>query len=104
MGADGPGKRELEPDILLDSIVIVDNVEQAIHGGEINVPVKMGVFSKDKIFAELGEIVAGKKDVERGERRIVFDSTGIALLDVFVGYAVFEEAKKRGKLRRFSIH
>src|SRR4051794_35712012 len=44
MGADGPGKQELAPQILLDARIIVDEVEQSTHGGELNVPVSQGLL------------------------------------------------------------
>ena len=102
-GADGPGKQELFPEILNSSIVIVDNREQALHGGEINVPIRQGLFSPDKIFAELGEVVAGKKKVPSG-KKVVFDSTGIALLDVAVGWAIYLQAKEKGVGKKLAFH
>jgi alanine dehydrogenase len=103
MGADGPGKQELSPEILKSSIVIVDNREQAIHGGEINVPLKKGQIDKSIIFGEIGEIIAGIKKIPP-EKRVVFDSTGISILDVFVGYAIYKSAREKGILKTLSIH
>jgi alanine dehydrogenase len=103
MGADGPGKQELSPEILKSSIVIVDNREQAIHGGEINVPLKKGQIDKSIIFGEIGEIIAGIKKIPP-EKRVVFDSTGISILDVFVGYAIYKSAQEKGILKTLLIH
>lgn len=98
IGADGPGKQELEPKILLESTVVVDNKEQAIYGGEINVPLKKGIFSQDKIFGELGEIVAGKKKITDSGKRIIFDSTGIAILDLFVSWGLYQKSLRAKKI------
>jgi len=38
IGADAPGKEELDPALLLRSQVFVDDREQAVHSGEINSP------------------------------------------------------------------
>lgn len=103
IGADGPGKQELAPEILLSSLVIVDNREQAIYGGEINVPLKNGIFTEDKIFAELGEIVAGRKKITGGNR-IIFDSTGIAILDLFVSWGLYQKALKAKKVKTLNLH
>lgn len=64
VGADAEGKEELEPSILNDTLVIVDDLRQASHAGEINVPVSKGLLKKDQIYAELGEIITGRKRVE----------------------------------------
>ena len=62
VGADAPGKEELEPSILNDALVVVDDLRQASHAGEINVPVLKGLFKKQQIYATLGEIVAGREN------------------------------------------
>ncbi len=103
MGADGPGKQELSPEILKNSVVVVDNREQAIHGGEINVPLKKGQIDESIIFGEIGEIIAGIKKIPPN-KRVVFDSTGIAVLDVFVGYAIYKSAREKGLLENLKIH
>ncbi len=101
MGADGPGKQELHPNIIKNSLVIVDERNQAIHGGEINVPLRKGEISENIIFAELGDVVSGKVNIPSGTERILFDSTGIAILDLFVGWEVFK--KVSGVVERFEF-
>ena len=61
IGADAPGKEELDPAILKRSKVLIDDWDQAWHSGEINVPVSKGLIHRDDIYGELGEIVAGKE-------------------------------------------
>ena len=83
IGADAKGKEELEPALLRGSKVVVDEWEQASHSGEINVPVSRGLFSKKTLCAELAEIVVGKKRGRVSASEItVFDSTGLAVLDI----------------------
>jgi len=103
MGADAPGKQELHPQILRDSTIIVDNLTQSVHAGEINVPLKNGEITQDMIFGEIGEVIAGLK-TPPDNRRIVFDSTGIAILDLFVGFGVYKSAREKGLLKSFKIH
>jgi len=55
------GEEELESSILNDALVVVDDLRQAIHAGEINVPISRGLLKKDQIYAELGEIITQKK-------------------------------------------
>lgn len=96
IGADAPGKQELDPQILKKAKIIVDAKEQAIHSGEINVPISKGIISEKNIFGELGEIVVGKKKGRRKEGEItIFDSTGLAIQDLYTANLVYREARKR---------
>jgi alanine dehydrogenase len=99
IGADAPGKEELDPEILKRAKIIVDNYEQACHSGEINVPLSKGIISKDDIWAELGEILTGKKAGRTSAQEItVFDTTGIAVQDAITAKLVYTKAlqNKRG--------
>ncbi|HEY90703.1 MAG TPA: ornithine cyclodeaminase family protein, partial [Dehalococcoidia bacterium] len=83
VGADAPGKQELEPAVLSDAKVIVDDLRQARSAGEINVPITSGLYKATDIYANLGEIITGKKPGRTdGEAITVFDSTGVAIEDV----------------------
>jgi alanine dehydrogenase len=98
MGADAEDKQELESEILKRAKIVIDNWTQASHSGEINVPLKKGIISKEKIHAELGEIVAGKKTGRETEEEITFfDSTGLAIQDLFTANFVFQQAKDSGE-------
>jgi alanine dehydrogenase len=97
IGADAPGKQELDPEILKRAKVVVDDLSQAIHSGEVNVPISRGEYSGDEIYALLGEIVAGKLPGRESEREItVFDSTGLAIQDVAVASMVYRKAMALG--------
>jgi len=97
VGADAEGKEELEPAILKRAKIIVDDWAQASHSGEINVPVAKGIITKADVYSSLGEVVAGiKTGRESNEEITVFDSTGLALQDLFTAAMVYEEALKRG--------
>ena len=97
VGADAPGKQELEPSILKEAIVVIDDLEQASHCGEINVPIQKGMYSIDEIYGTLPEVVAGKKKGRTDSKAItVFDSTGIAVEDIAVAKLLFEKAQQTG--------
>ena len=97
VGADAQGKEELEPSILNNALVIVDDLRQASHGGEINVPVSKGLFKKQQIHATLGEIITGRKTGRPDNNTItIFDSTGLAIEDIAVAKLLYEKAKKSG--------
>ena len=96
MGADAPGKQELDPALLSAAKVVIDDREQAHHSGEINVPIENGTMSLDDVYGTLGEVVAGKKAGRAGDEITVFDSTGLAIQDVAVARAIYDLAKERG--------
>jgi alanine dehydrogenase len=96
IGADAKGKQELESDLLKQAKIIVDNIEQATHSGEINVPLSEGVIKVEDIYGTLGEVVANiKKGRESDEEISVFDSTGLAIQDIICAKLVYEKAKKK---------
>ena len=103
LGADGPGKQELEVAILRDARIVIDDAHQAEGGGEINVPLSRGELSMEDVHAGLGEIVAGMKPGREGDEITVFDSTGLAIQDVAVARLVYDEAKRRGLGRKIDF-
>jgi alanine dehydrogenase len=104
IGADAPGKEELDPMILKRAKVVVDDWEQASHGGEINVPLSKGIITKEDVWAEIGEIVAGlKPGREREDEITVFASTGLAIQDAIVAKLVYDKALKKGVGRFIQI-
>jgi alanine dehydrogenase len=97
IGADAAGKEELDPAILQAAKIVVDDWAQASHSGEINVPLSQGKLKPEQIYGSLGEIAAGKKPGRTAPEEItVFDSTGLIIQDLALGYAVYQRAKERG--------
>jgi alanine dehydrogenase len=93
IGADAVGKEELVPNILKRAKIVVDDWEQASHSGEINVPLSRGIITKDKIWAEIGEIVAGlKPGRQRQDEITVFTSTGLAVQDAVTAKIAYSKA------------
>ncbi len=97
VGADAPGKQELEPSILKEAIVVVDDLTQASHSGEINVPIEKGLYSTSEVYGTLAEVIVGRKKGRIDSKAItVFDSTGIAVEDIAVAKLLFEKAQQAG--------
>lgn len=95
IGADAPGKEELDPLILKNAKIVVDDYEQATRSGEINVPLTKGIIKEENIHSSIGEIVAGLKPGRTDDKEItVFDSTGLAIQDIAVAKILYEKAKK----------
>ena len=103
IGADAKGKQELEPDVLRGAKVIIDDVEQASHSGEINVPLSEGLIKIEDIYGTMGEVVASmKRGRENDEEITIFDSTGLAIQDIICAKLVYEKAKK-GEVSTFEF-
>jgi alanine dehydrogenase len=95
IGADAKGKQELEGNLLKRSKIVVDNIEQASHSGEINVPLVKGIIKSEDIHATLGEVVEGiKPGREEDDEITVFDSTGLAIQDLATAKLVYEKVTK----------
>lgn len=104
IGADAKGKQELDVSILKKAKVVVDAWEQASHSGEINVAVKKRLLSKKSIYANIGEIVAGRKKARTSNDELtVFDSTGLAIQDVAVATLIYRCALKKKGIKRISF-
>jgi ornithine cyclodeaminase/alanine dehydrogenase-like protein (mu-crystallin family) len=74
VGWNGHNGRELD-DAAMDNTVLVEEIETAQNqAGNIR-------GSDCEIFAEIGEIYTGKKTV-RGGATVIYDSVGVAILDV----------------------
>ena len=104
IGADAKGKQELETALTRRAKIVVDDAAQAIHSGEVNVPISEGMLKPEEIYAQIGEIVAGKITGRTSIDEItVFDSTGLAIQDVAAGQIVYEKALKSGKGLRLKL-
>lgn len=104
VGADAEGKEELEPSILKDAMVVVDDLGQASAAGEINVPIRKGLLAIDQVYGTLDEIIAGRKQGRRDENvTTVFDSTGLGIEDIAVAKLIYEKAKQAGNYMSMDI-
>jgi ornithine cyclodeaminase/alanine dehydrogenase-like protein (mu-crystallin family) len=90
MGADGPGKAEIELDELLRTRIVCDDWEQASHNGEVANALREGKVRRDDV-AELGRVLIGEEPGRRTNDEITaFDSTGLAVQDLAVALAILE--------------
>ena len=108
IGADAQGKQELDPQILKNAVVVIDNWEQASHSGEINVGLSKGIIKKKHIYGDIGEIATGKKLGRKSADQVtVFDSTGLAIQDISSAVEIYKrlinDRKRRAKLTCINI-
>lgn len=97
VGGDSPRKTELEKELVLRSKLTVDFIDQATYEGEAQ------QVSKNKIYAHLGEIVAGIKQGRTGNEITIFDSVGFAMEDLITYQLVYELAMKENIGKRIKI-
>ena len=95
MGADAPGKQELDSDVLTSAKVVIDDHYQATHSGEINVPLSAGTYRESQIHASLGDVLTGKRPGRSGDEITIFDSTGLAIQDVALAAVIVAAAREQ---------
>ncbi len=94
MGADGPGKQELEPELVANSTVYCDLVEQCLRVGELQHAFARSLITRERAGGTLGSLIVGNVPGRRDEEEItLFDSTGTALQDVAASALVYERAE-----------
>jgi alanine dehydrogenase len=93
VGADDSHKQEIDPALIASAKVVADSLEQSCAIGDTHHAIVRGLMRKEDVYAELGEIVAGKKSGRSTDDEIIiFDSTGVAMEDAVVAAAVYEKA------------
>ncbi len=104
IGADAAGKHELDDQILLDALLVIDDYEQCVHSGEVNVPWSNGVLDDNDLHGELGDVVVGNIDGRVSTDGItVFDSTGLAIQDVAAAHVAYEGARENSDEASFEL-
>ncbi len=91
VGADSPGKQELDPLILRRAdVVVADSVSQCLERGEIAHAVRSRCLRPDDVV-ELGAVIAGTARGRTGPEDItVADLTGVAVQDIEIARTVLE--------------
>ena len=97
VGADDAHKQEIDPALMASAKVVADSLEQSCTIGDTQHAIAQGLMSKENVYAELGEIVAGKKlGRTTVDEIIVFDSTGVAIEDAAAAVAIYDKARATG--------
>ena len=98
IGSHTPDSRELDATAIKRAKVVVDSRDAALkEAGDLMIPISQGIISPDHIYAELGEIITGRKIGRESEDDItLFKSQGLAIQDVSAASKVYEIAVKKG--------
>lgn len=90
MGADGPGKCEIDPHEIARTHVFCDEWAQASHAGELQHSVLEHLVKREQV-TQLGDVLAGLAPGRANGKEITtFDSTGLAIQDLALALAVLE--------------
>jgi len=96
VGAYTPQIQEIPVETVLRARVVIDHREASLaEAGDLLIPLQQGLMTEEHIYAELGEIAAGRKPGRASPEEItLFKSVGVAVQDVAAAGAVLEAARR----------
>jgi ornithine cyclodeaminase/alanine dehydrogenase len=104
VGADDSHKQEIDPALISSAKVVADNLEQVCAIGDTHHAIAAGLMRKEDIYADLSEIVTGRKPGRTGDDEItIFDSTGVAIGDAAAATLVYEKARAAKIINNFEF-
>jgi len=98
IGSHTPNARELDTATVKRSKFVGDSKEACLkEAGDIMIPLKEGSVTEDHFYAELGDLVTGKKKGRTNENEItVFKSNGLAIQDAATAKLIYDKAVAAG--------
>jgi ornithine cyclodeaminase/alanine dehydrogenase-like protein (mu-crystallin family) len=97
VGADNEEKSEIEPELMRAAAVVTDHRGQCETIGDLHHAIAAGAMRSSDIRGELSDVVAGSvRGRLNDDEIIIFDSTGVALVDVAAAAIVYERAVSLG--------
>lgn len=95
IGAFTPQMQEVDVQTIRRSLVIVDSRDAVMEeAGDLLIPLAKGEIGKSHIYAELGEIVDGRKQGRTNPEQITyFKSVGVAVQDAVAGRIALQNAR-----------
>jgi alanine dehydrogenase len=98
IGSHTPNARELDTKIIKRAKFVGDSKEACFNeAGDILIPIKEGAITESHFYAELGEIITGKKKGRENNQEItLFKSNGLAIQDAATAKLIYDKAVKAG--------
>jgi len=92
VGSDTPGKQELDAACLSRAnLVVVDALAQCARFGELSHALAAGLMRETDVWAQLGEVVAGRKAGRTDDNQItICDLTGVGFQDTAIAALAWE--------------
>jgi ornithine cyclodeaminase len=95
MGADQPGKQELDTALLAGAALFADVPAQAVSIGECEAAFKAGLVAAERI-TPIGAVLNGAAGRTSPDQVTVYDSSGMALQDLAVASLALRKAEEQG--------
>ena len=89
--------RDLAPEVLLDAVNVVDDVEHCLKADTSPHLVEQRTGSRDFLHGTLADVMTGRAPVPP-DRTVVFSPFGLGVLDLAVGKFVYDEIVRAGDL------
>ena len=98
IGSYTPEMVEVPPETIQRAKVVVDSRAAVLaEAGDLIQPMQSGLITEAHVFAELGEILLGKKPGRESEDEITyFKSVGVAVQDAMAAQLALKNAKSKG--------
>ena len=105
VGSSIPDMREVDEATLHKSKVVVEFMDQALkEAGDLVIPISQGTYSRENIYAEMADVVAGKVRGRVSDDEItLFKFNGIAVEDIACAGRVYQLARERGVGAEFNF-
>ena len=98
IGTFRPTNREIPGETVRAAKVVVDSRSACLsESGDLVLTIQEGLITEDHLYAELGELVAGKKPGRTSTDEItLFKTVGIAIQDLYAASHVYSNASHKG--------
>jgi ornithine cyclodeaminase len=97
MGSDSEHKNEVDPAAFARATYVADRLSQTRRLGELAHAIRAGVATADQVFAELGEVIAGKRPGRTSSDEITLaDLTGTGVQDTAIANLAAARARTAG--------
>ena len=91
------GRDELEPACYASADKIVfDSWDLSQESGDVRKLVQAGVLTRDRLYAEIGDVVVGRKPGRAGPGRVIVRAEGMASQDIAIAAWTYRRAAERG--------
>jgi len=91
VGADCPGKQELDATLVQRAdVLVVDSVSQCVGQGEVQSALAQGLIAETDLV-ELGHVIGGETGGRSNDKQIsIADLTGVAVQDIAIARSVYD--------------
>ncbi|MFQ6108985.1 MAG: ornithine cyclodeaminase family protein [Candidatus Aminicenantales bacterium] len=98
IGSFTPEMQEIPTATVKRAKVVVDSMEAVLEeAGDLIIPLRNGVFPRDHIHGEIGDVASGKIPARESEQELTFfKSVGVAVQDVAVASLVLQKCVDLG--------